>query len=188
VTSASSGLGNKGSSSADEGVVTSSSNDNESLASLDSGGSIAVVTSVLVDSERLASDGRLIDLNEAALGNETTISRDDGSLFNLENITGNDLGGLDLLESTVTEDNSLKSQSFLEFFDDRTCLELLDETNTSVEQEKRTNDAKVYPVLKTGSENSSSFLLVVSYHGHEIWLRNGRVMPVFRSCKWKLPK
>jgi len=112
VTSASSGLGDKGSSSADEGVVTSSSNDNESLTSLDSGGSIAVVTSVLVDSERLASDGRLIDLNEAALGNETTISRDDGSLFNLENITGNDLGGLDLLESTVTEDNSLKSQSF----------------------------------------------------------------------------
>jgi hypothetical protein len=115
VTSATSRLGDKGSSSADESVVTSSSNDDESLTSLDSGGSIAVVTGVLVDSERFASDGRLIDLNEAALGNETTISRNDGSLLNLENITGNDLGGLDFLESTVTEDDSLESKSLFEF-------------------------------------------------------------------------
>lgn len=112
MTSSSSGLGDKGSSSTDEGVVTSGGNDDESLTSLDSGGSIAVITSVLVDSERLASNGRLINLDEAALGNETTISRDDGSLFNLENITGHDLGGLNFLESTVTEDDSLESKCF----------------------------------------------------------------------------
>lgn len=122
MTSASSGLGDKGSSSANEGVVTSSGNDDESLTSLDSGGSIAVVTSVLVDSERLASDGRLINLDEAALGNETTIRRNDGSLFNLENITGNDLGGLDFLESAVTEDDSLKSKSLFELLYDTACL------------------------------------------------------------------
>ena len=112
MTSSSSGLGDKGSSSTDEGVVTSSGDDDEGLTTLDSGRSIAVVTSVLVNSERLASDSRLVNLNEAALGNEATISRDDGSLFNLENITGHDLGGLNFLESTVTEDNSLESKCF----------------------------------------------------------------------------
>lgn len=122
MTSASSGLGDKGGGSANESVVTSSSNDNESFTSLDSGGSIAVVTSVLVDSERLASDGRLINLDEAALGNKTTIRRNDGSFLNLENITGNDLRGFDFLESTVTEDDSLKSKSLFELLYDTACL------------------------------------------------------------------
>ena len=111
MTRATSGLGDEGSGTADEGVVTSSSNDNESLTTLDSGRSVAVVTMVLVDSERLASDGRLINLTEAALGNETTISGDDSSFFNLEDITGNDLRGFNLLEGTVTEDDSLESES-----------------------------------------------------------------------------
>jgi hypothetical protein len=113
VTRATGRLGDKGSGTTDEGVVTSSSNDNESLTTLDSGRSVAVVTMVLVDSERLASDSRLINLTEAALGNETTISGDDSSLFNLEDITGNDLRGFNLLEGTVTEDDSLESKSLL---------------------------------------------------------------------------
>jgi hypothetical protein len=68
---------------------------------------------VLVNSERLASDGRLVNLAEAALGNETTISGDDGTLLNLEDITGNDFRGFNLLQGAVTEDNSLESEGFL---------------------------------------------------------------------------
>jgi hypothetical protein len=113
VTRATSRLRDKGSGTTDEGVVTGGSNDNESLTTLDSGRSVAAVTMVLVDSERLASDGRLINLTEAALGNETTIGGDDSAFLNLEDITGNDLGGFNLLERSITEDNSLESKSLL---------------------------------------------------------------------------
>ncbi|KAI6756513.1 hypothetical protein HG530_011111 [Fusarium avenaceum] len=125
VTSSTSGLRNKGSSTTNEGVVTSSSDDDESLTTLDSGRSVTVVTMVLVNGERLSSDGGLIDLAEASLGNETTIGGDDGSFLNLENITGNDLRGLNLLQGTVTEDNSLKGKSLLQFLDNTTSLILL---------------------------------------------------------------
>jgi hypothetical protein len=125
VTSSTSGLRNKGSSTTDEGVVTSSGNDNEGLTTLDSGRSVTVVTMVLVDGERLSSDSGLIDLAEASLGNETTIGRNDSSFLNLENITGNNLRGLDFLQGTVTEDNSLESKGLLQFLHDGTGLVLL---------------------------------------------------------------
>lgn len=80
VTSATSGLGDKGSSATDEGVVTSGGNDDEGLTTLDSGGSIAVIATVLVDSERLTSDGGLIDLEESILSDNATISGDNGTL------------------------------------------------------------------------------------------------------------
>lgn len=80
VTSATSGLGDKGGSATDEGVVTSGGNDNEGLTTLDSGGSVAVVTTVLVDSERLTSDGGLINLEESILSDDATISGDNGTL------------------------------------------------------------------------------------------------------------
>lgn len=125
MTSSTSGLRNKGSSTTNEGVVTSSSDDDESLTTLDSGRSVTVVTMVLVNGERLSSDGGLIDLAEASLGNETTIGGNDGSFLNLENITGNDLRGLNLLQGTVTEDNSLEGKSLLQFLDNTTSLILL---------------------------------------------------------------
>jgi len=155
VTSSTSGLRNKGSSTTDEGVVTSGGNDNEGLTTLDSGRGVTVVTMVLVDGERLSSDSGLINLAEASLGNETTIGGNDGSLLNLENITGNDLRGLDLLQSTVTEDNSLESKGLLQFLNNGTSLILLDETNTRVEQEQGANHTEINPILKTSSKDSS---------------------------------
>ena len=77
-------------------------------------------------------------------------------LLNLEDITGNDLSGLDLLQSTVTEDDSLESKSLLEFLDDRTSLVFLDETDRGVEQEQGANDTEIDPILETSSQNSSS--------------------------------
>lgn len=80
-----------------------------------------------------------------------------GTYFlNLQDITRNDLGGLNLLEGAVTEDNSLESESFLQFVDDGTGLVFLDETNTGVEQQESANDTEIDPVLETGSQNSSS--------------------------------
>jgi hypothetical protein len=66
---------------------------------------------VLVDSEGLSSDGGLIDLEEGIFGDDAAIRRNDGTLFDLQDIAGNDLGGLNLLEGAVTEDNSLEGES-----------------------------------------------------------------------------
>lgn len=111
VTSAGGGGVDKGSGATDEGVVTSSADDEEGLATLDSRGSIALVALVLVDSERLASDGGLINLEIGIVGDNATVGGNDGTLLNLEDITGNNLGGLDLLQGTVTENNSLERKS-----------------------------------------------------------------------------
>ncbi|TFA98674.1 hypothetical protein CCMA1212_009581 [Trichoderma ghanense] len=156
VTSATRRLRDEGSSTADEGVVTSGGDDQEGLTTLDGRGSIAGVALVLVDGERLTGDGGLVDLEESTLGDDATIGGNDGTLLNLQNITRDDLGGLDLLEGTVTEDNSLESERLLQLLDDGTSLELLDETNTGVEQKKTADDTEIDPVLKTGSQNGSS--------------------------------
>lgn len=77
-------------------------------------------------------------------------------LLNLEDITGNDLGGLNLLEGAVTEDDSLESESLLQFLDNGTSLEFLDETNGGVEQEQSADDTEIDPILETGSQDSGS--------------------------------
>lgn len=158
MTSATSGLRNKGSGTTNESVVTGGSNDNEGLTTLDSGGSVTVITSMLVDSERLASDGGLINLDEAALGNETTVSGNDGTFLNLKDITGNDFRGLNLLESTITEDDSLESKGLLQLLDNASSLKLLNKSNTGVKKKKGADYTKVNPVLKTSSKNGGGFL------------------------------
>lgn len=146
----------EGGSATDEGVVTSGSNDDEGLATLDGGRSIALVTLVLVDSERFTGDGGLIDLEIGILGDDATISGDDCTFLNLQDIAGNDLRGLNLLEGTVTENNSLESEGLLQLVDNGTSLELLDETDSSVEKQQSDNDTEIDPILQTGSKNSSS--------------------------------
>jgi hypothetical protein len=156
VASAASGLGDESSGTTDEGVVTSGSNDDKGLTTLDSGRLEAVVALVLVDGERLTSDGGLINLKEGILGDDATIGGDNGTLLDLEDITGNDLRGLNLLQGTVTEDDSLEGKSLLEFLDNGTSLEFLDETDASVEQKETADDTEVDPILETGGENGSS--------------------------------
>ncbi|KAK1239494.1 hypothetical protein MKX07_008982 [Trichoderma sp. CBMAI-0711] len=156
VTSATRRLGDEGSSTTDEGVVTSGGDDQEGLTTLDGRGSIAGVALVLVDGERLTGDGGLVNLEESTLGDDATIGGNDGTLLNLQNITGDDLGGLNLLEGAVTEDNSLESERLLQLLDNGTSLELLDETNTGVEHKKTADDTEIDPVLETGSQNGSS--------------------------------
>ncbi|CAI6098591.1 unnamed protein product [Clonostachys chloroleuca] len=155
VTSATGGSGNESSGTTNKGVVTSGSDDNEGLTTLDSGGRKALITVVLVDSERFTSKSGLIDLEEGTLGDDATISGDNGTIINLKDITGNDLVGLNLLQGTITEDSGLESESLLEFVDDRTGLVFLEETNTGVKQQETANNTEINPIFETGSENSS---------------------------------
>jgi hypothetical protein len=77
-------------------------------------------------------------------------------LFNLEDVTRNDFWSFDLKETAITENNGLQSECLLQFVDNGTGLEFLDETNSCVKQEQSANDTEIYPILKTRSENGSS--------------------------------
>jgi hypothetical protein len=65
----------------------------------------------------------------------------------LEDITRNDLRSFNLEETTITENNSLQSESLLQFVDNGTGLEFLDETNCGVKKEQSANNAEIYPIL-----------------------------------------
>ncbi|GKT51544.1 uncharacterized protein ColSpa_11725 [Colletotrichum spaethianum] len=169
VTRAGGGSVDESGSATDEGVVTSGGNDNESLTTLDGGRGVAVVVAVLVDGQRLTSDGGLVDLEESILGDDAAIGRDNGTLLNLEDITGDNFGGLNLLQSAVTEDDSLEGESLLEFGNNlewgaqcgavltyRSGLEFLNKTNGSVKQQKTANNTKIDPVLKTSGKDGGS--------------------------------
>jgi hypothetical protein len=130
---------------------------------------------VFIDCERLASNGRLIDLEKGIVGNNATISGDNGTLkvkfniflsvgrvqllvylFNLEDITRNNLGSFNLEEAAITKDNCLKSECLFQFVDNGSGLVFLDETNSRVKKEQSANDTEIYPILKTCGENGSS--------------------------------
>lgn len=54
--------------------------------------------------------------------------------FDLEDITGNDFRSIDFSELAITENNCLERKSLLQFIDNGAGLELLDETDGSVEK------------------------------------------------------
>jgi hypothetical protein len=95
-------------------------------------------------------------LKDDSLSDDPTIGRNNGTLINLDNVTGDDLVGLDLLECAIAENCGLQGKLLLEFFDNGTSLEFLEETDTGVEQEETTRDTESNPILETGGENSSS--------------------------------
>lgn len=77
-------------------------------------------------------------------------------LFDLKDITRNDLGSFNFVQATVTKDDSLQGQSLLQFLDNGTSLEFLDETDTGVEEQETANDTEIDPVLETSRKNGSS--------------------------------
>lgn len=89
---------------------------------------------MLVDGERFTSDGGLINLKVGILCDNATISRNNSAFLNLQDIARNDFGGLELLEGTVTENNGLEGERFLQLVDNRTGLEFLNETDSGVEK------------------------------------------------------
>jgi hypothetical protein len=158
VTGAARGFADKGGGTTDEGTITGSSDDDEGLTTFDGGGGITVVTLMLIDGKRFTSNGRLIDLDESVFRDDTTIGRDNGTFFDLDNITGNDFGGFQFAEGTVSEGDRFQSEGLLQFLDYGTSLEFLNETDTSVKQQQGADDAKIYPILKTGGKNGGSLM------------------------------
>jgi hypothetical protein len=67
-----------------------------------------------------------------------------------------DFRSFNFLESAVTEDDGLESESLLELLNDGASLVFLDETDGSVQQKQAANDTKVDPIFKTCGENGSS--------------------------------
>ena len=76
--------------------------------------------------------------------------------FNLQNVAGNDLWSLDLLQLAVTKNGGLESKSLFQFLDNRAGLEFLDETDAGIEQQQGANDTEIDPILETGSKDSGS--------------------------------
>jgi hypothetical protein len=156
MTSSSRSSGDERSSTTDKGVVSSGGDNHKGLTTLDRGRRVHGVASVLVNGKRLAGNGRLIDLEVSIFGDETAVSWDNGTLLNLEDITGDDFWGFDFLEGSVTENGGLESKSLLQLLDNGTSLVFLDETDKGVEQQQGANDTEIDPILKTSSKDSSS--------------------------------
>src|SRR5205823_6191705 len=83
-------------------------------------------------------------------------------LLYLEDITRNDLRGLNFSQTSIAQHNGLEREGLLQFIYDRTSLKLLDKANASVEQEQGADDTKINPILKTSREDSSSLTQSVS--------------------------
>ena len=81
----------------------------------------------------------------------------------MQDVTGNDLWGLNLDELTITENSSLESESLLQFGNDRAGLIFLNETDSGVKQQQSANDTEVDPVLKTSSKNGCSLCGVKAF-------------------------
>jgi hypothetical protein len=77
-------------------------------------------------------------------------------LFELENIPGDNVRGLNLVETAVAQNSRLESKGFLQFIDNGSSLEFLDESDGCVQQEEGADHTKIDPVLETGSEHGGS--------------------------------
>lgn len=77
-------------------------------------------------------------------------------LLDLEDITRDDIRGINLLEGTITENNSLEGESLLEFVDNGTGLEFLEETDACVEEQETADNTEIDPIFETGSKDGSS--------------------------------
>src|SRR5271154_2925925 len=106
-------------STANEGVVASSSDDHETFTALHGRRSITSIALVLINSQRFASDGRLINLKIAFVGDKPAISWDNASIFNLENVARHNHGSFDFDQLAVSKDNCFQGQSLLELFNNR---------------------------------------------------------------------
>ena len=134
MTSSAGSLADESGGTADEGSVSRSSDNHESLTTLDGRGCITSVSLMFIDGKRFSGDGRLIDLDERVLGDDTPIGGNNCTFFDLNDITGNDFGGLEFDESAVSKGNCLECKSLLQLFDDGTGLEFLNKTDCSIKE------------------------------------------------------
>lgn len=189
----------KSGSATDERVLGRGLADSVGLAALATGGVVDDVTHELVDSEGLASDGRLVGgddgvtlvgntltlvlvvlragrvllgvegvllaellvlgevLRGVVVADKTGISGDGLALLDDDNVTGDELAGLDVRFLTITDDSCLHGNVTLERSDDIGGLLFLVPTDDSVEKKNTDNHTEINPATKTGSEEDSEF-------------------------------
>ena len=111
MTSSARGFADECGGTADKCSVSSSSDNHKSFTTFDGRGSITGIALVFIHRKRFSSDGRLIDLDESILCDDTSVSRNDCAFFDLNDITGDDFGGFDFEESAFSEGNCLKRKS-----------------------------------------------------------------------------
>lgn len=75
-------------------------------------------------------------------------------LLELQNVTRNDFGSFDFLQSAIAQHGGLERERLFQFVDNGAGLEFLNETDSRVEQQQGADDAKIDPILQTGGENS----------------------------------
>ncbi|KAH3673884.1 hypothetical protein OGATHE_001864 [Ogataea polymorpha] len=150
------GLVDQSSSSTNEGGITGGSNNHQSLTSLDSGRREGWVSRSLVDGQRLTGKGGLVNLQETLIRNKLTVGRNNNTVFQLQNVTWNNLRSSNFNRVAISDDGGSVCQRLLQLVDNRTGLVLLDETDTGVQHQQTTDNTEIDPVLETGSQNGSS--------------------------------
>lgn len=188
----------KSSSATDERVLSGGENDTVGLAALATSSVVDNVAHVLVDSERLTSDGGLIGsddrvtlvldtlstlvvvvlgaggvllgvqsvlfaeflvrgkvLRSIVVADKTGISGDGLTLFDDDDVAGNQFTCLDFLLLTVTDDNRLHGDVTLQTGDDVGSLLFLVPTDESVEKKNTDDNTEVDPRTQTSSEQDS---------------------------------
>ena len=138
-------LSDKGGSSTEEGVGTGRDDDTLALSLLTGRAGEALVTELLALGQRFTGKGGLVHGNIDSLG-KTNIGGADITVLEGDNVSGNKLGGLDLLPGTVSLDPSLRGERVHESLDGVTGVPLLDETNSRVDEQKQDDTDEVLPV------------------------------------------
>jgi hypothetical protein len=114
--------------STEEGIGSGSNDDTLSLSLLAGRGREALVSDLLVDGKRLAGKTSLIDRNVDGIV-ETAIGGDNVTDLERDNVTGNEVGCLNLLPLAVAADFALWCERFHERLDGVSGIALFDETD-----------------------------------------------------------
>ena len=91
-------------------------------------------------------DERESDLRDINSFDETTVGRADVTVFESDQVTGDELGRLDFFPGTVTLDLCLRSERVHECLDGVSGVSLLDETDGGVDQEQENDTDEILPI------------------------------------------
>ena len=94
---------------------------------------------------------------DVVVADKTGVSGDGLALLDDDNVTGDELAGLDVQFLTITDDSRLHGDVTLEGSDDIGGLLFLVPTDDSVKKKNTDNDTEIDPATKTGSEEDSEF-------------------------------
>ncbi len=115
------------------------------FAHLGNGAGISGIADGLVDRQRLAGQGRLINAQIFTL-DQLDIRRNDISETQENNITGHQLGRRNTAPDPVAQDSRLERQFFLERGNGIVGLEFFPESDAGIDQEHDGDDREIFPM------------------------------------------